>query len=165
MPIIVVLGVILAVYSMFRTAEDRNKYTVKWNKYAARWKFVVIFIVSPVFLVCLPVKLERVKMNNGVIRMSGLYGGNFMVSDIQSVDTAGFYPKASKIFGMQGFGLMIGDFKLKNEEEKAKFNIKMNCPPFISIRMKDNSLFILNFKTRDETVRFYNTLKDELEDY
>ena len=95
--------------------------------------------------------------------MGGVFGGDFKVSEIQSVDTVRFYPQTILMLGGGGgFNFRTGNFKLRDEVKTAKLNIWVNNPPYISIRMNDNRLFLLNFKKPDETVEFYNQIKNEL---
>jgi hypothetical protein len=94
--------------------------------------------------------------------MKGKYGSTFKISDIQSADTVSVIPRIIR----RGKGgnpphVHYGNFDLANEKN-AKLCIYLNNPPYIKIRMNDNSLFILNFKKPDETIEFYNQLKTKL---
>jgi hypothetical protein len=163
---IVLIGIILAIANHSTTIKDSkpiSKKTSKGQNYILNWHILPSLTIPFVFFLFFPMELPAVKMGNGVIHMSGVFGGDFLVSNIQSVDTVNFYSKPTfKIFGMWGFGLKIGDFKLRDEKNNVKLNIKKNNPPYIKIKMNDNRLFLLNFEKPDETVEFYNQLKNEL---
>ena len=106
-------------------------------------------------------KLPSVTLNNGVIEMSGKYGGSFEISAIQSVDTVSVYSRIiRRRSGNNAPILHYGNFDMQNEKQQVKLRILFNNPPYIKIRMNDNSLFLFNFKEPDETVEFYNKIKD-----
>ena len=105
--------------------------------------------------------LPSVTLDNGVIEMSGKYGGNFNVSEMQSIDTVSVYPRVvSRRGGNNGRIIHYGNFDLSKENKLGKLCIYLNNPPYIKIRMNDNSLFIFNFKEPEQTVEFYNQLKN-----
>ena len=118
---------------------------------------VVIFII---YLFARP--LATITLDDGIINMSGYLGGIFKVSEIQSVDTVSVYPKIITQRGGRCLGICEGNFGLKNEKQTAKLCLYRNKPPYINIRMRDNSLFILNFKEKDKTMEFYRQLIDAL---
>jgi hypothetical protein len=144
---------------------DKDFWDIDFSDmHESRWVGVSIGIIALIFYITyaenLPVTLE-----NGVIEMKGGHGGTFKVSDIHSVDTVSVIQTA----GMKRKGKSgnppsgrFGNFELPNESKTAKLRIRLNNPPYIKIRMNDNSLFILNFKKPDETVEFYNQLKNKL---
>jgi len=141
---------------LFKKPIDRQDNNFNWRHFT--FGFV---IVTAVFI--FPARFPTVKMKNDVIRMGGFFGGNFKISDIQSVDTVSVYPKVLLQYGGGGSGGSLkGNYKLKDEERLAKLHIIKNNPPYIAIRMNDNRLFLFNFKKPEETVEFYNQLKNNL---
>jgi len=97
--------------------------------------------------------------------MGGRFGCSFNVSAIQSIDTASVYPRVGIQRGGAGLpAISFGNYALENERKTAKLCIYRNKPPYIMIRMNDNSLFILNFKEPDKTIEFYNQLKETLKE-
>jgi hypothetical protein len=135
--------------------------TAKQNnilRYSLFYIFIIAFI-SFFYSASFP----SVKLEHAAIYLGGGFGGNFKIADIQSLDTISVYPKIGiRLGGFSGFGLSVGNFSLKNEKKTAKLYFWKNIPPYISIRMKDSRLFILNFRNPDKTVEFYNQIKDEL---
>jgi hypothetical protein len=123
------------------------------------------FLLVPIFFICiLPARFIPVKLDHENISMGGFYGGKYKISEIKSVDTVGFYPSSNfRIFGNGSFGYKKGDYKVRDEKKPVKLNIKRDTPPpYISIRMKDNRLFVFNFKEPEKTVEFYNQIINEL---
>jgi len=130
----------------------------------ARWVFGSIVIIAVIFYITYA-ENSPVTLENGVIEMKRGYGGTFKVSDIHSIDTVSVIQTAGmKRKGKSGNppGSRFGNFELPNESKTAKLRLWLNNPPYIIIRMNDNRLFILNFKKPDETVEFYNKLKNKL---
>ena len=123
----------------------------------------IVGIIVAIFLIYVFAKpLATVKLDNGIINMSGRFGGSFKVSEIQSVDTVSVYPRIGLQLGGRSMNICEGNFSLQQEKKTAKLCLYKNKPPYIKIRMNDNSLFILNFKEPDKTVEFYNQLKIQL---
>ena len=105
--------------------------------------------------------LPTVTMDNDAIKMRGQYGRIFKVSDIRSVDTVSVYPRVGLRRGGSAFySTYFGNFEMENEKMIAKLCLYRDNPPYIKIRMNDNSLFILNFKKPDKTMDFFNQLKN-----
>ena len=160
--IIISMGAVIVIPQRMRDYKMQYKDLTGRQHKILKWA-----ILSPLFIVisfvCYPPAFPSILLDKGVIRMGGFYGGYFKISEIQSVDTIQLYPKPKfKSRGSGGWGLIIGNYKLQDEMKLAKFHIKPNCPPYISIRMNDNRLFLLNFKKSDETAAFYNQLRKEL---
>ena len=106
-------------------------------------------------------KLPSVTLNDDVIEMGGKYGGSFEISAIQSVDTVSVFSRIiRRKSGNNSPVIHYGNFDMQNEKQQVKLRILFNNPPYIKIRMNDNSLFLFNFKEPDETVEFYNKIKD-----
>lgn len=125
-------------------------------------KIVGTFIALAVMLVITfaVMYIPPVTLGNEVIKMGGRYGGGFKISTIQSADTVSVYPKPlHRRGGGNGQITHYGNFDVQSENKQAKLCIYLNNPPYIKIRMNDNSLFILNFKEPDKTVEFYNQIK------
>ena len=107
---------------------------------------------------------QPITLKDNVIEMKGGYGGTFKISEIYSVDTLSVIQTAGmRRKGKSGNppGVRVGNFELTNENKTAKLRIWLNNPPYIKIRMNDNSLFIFNFKKSDKTVEFYNKLMEQ----
>ena len=106
--------------------------------------------------------LPSVTLNNDAIEVGGRYSDIVKIFDIQSVDTVSVLPK---ILTKRDASLPVryGNwYELQNETQRARLHIYQNKPPYIKIRMNDNSLFLLNFKEPEKTMEFYNRLKNEL---
>ena len=151
--VIVVIIFVIIFIAIYYRGKDKN----------LEWGFASSIIIALILFMTFGGKLPSVTLDNGVIKMGGNYGGVFKVSDIQSVDTVSVIPRV----GMKrhGAGLptsSIGNYALANESKTAKLCIYRYNPPYIMIRMNDNSLFIFNFSKPDETVEFYNQLKEKL---
>ena len=142
--------------SISENPTDRQYYIFKWCPFS-------FYFLPIMFLFVFTARFPPVKIDNGIIRMGGAFGGKFAISEIKTVDTVSFYPKVKFMLGGGGsFNFREGNFKLQDEEKTAKLNVWKNNPPYIAIRMNDNRLFLLNFKKPDKTVEFYNQLKTEL---
>ena len=139
---------------LFKKPIDRQDNNINWRLFT--FGFV---IVTAVFII--PARFPTVKMKNDVIRMGGFFGGNFKISDIQSVDTVRVFPNVLLQYGGSGAGSLKGNYKLKDEQRLAKLHIITNNPPYIAIRMNDNRLFLFNFKKPEETVEFYKKIKSK----
>ena len=141
------------------------KYTtVNSNNILIFSLFAIVLFAIGLFMIYI-MTFPTITLDNGIIRITGRYGGEFNLSDIQSVDTVKSYPKiVSMQRGSSGFlDSYIGSFRVTNEDKTAKLYIYRKQPPYIKIRMKDNSLLLFNFKKQpDKTVEFYNQLKTEL---
>ncbi|MDR1259514.1 MAG: hypothetical protein LBK65_09630 [Tannerellaceae bacterium] len=162
---IMLIACLFVIANQSVTVKNNNRISKKQTdrrNYIPDWRFSFLFITLMLVFI-LPARFPSVKIENGVIRMDGAFGGVFKISDIQSVDTVSFYPKTRLMtFGSSMCGIRKGNFRLVNEQKPVKLNIRINHPPYISIRMNDSRLFLLNFKEPDETVKFYNQLRDEL---
>ena len=162
---IFVIVVVLATANRSITIRDKPKSqnSADSQNYIFNWRLFSFWFVTIMFVFIAIARFPSVKIDNGNIRMSGAFGGVFKISDIQSVDTVRFYPRTNiRTFGSGGLGIKKGDYRVRDENKSVKFNIKLNNPPYISIRMNDNRLFIFNFKEPDKTVKFYNQLKNKL---
>ena len=127
--------------------------------------YSIIFIPITLFVIFMENYFPPVTLHNNIIEMEGKYGGIFQVSDIHSVDTASSIGSTSvrrKGMSANPPRCYYGNFALSNESKTAKLCVWRNNPPYIKIRMNDNSLFILNFRNPDETVEFYKQLKEKL---
>lgn len=139
-----------------------NKLTIGQNN-ILKWCIFFSLVAVPIIFMVNSARLPTVTLDNSVIKMGGSFGGDFNVSDIQSVDTVSVYPKVGYMRGGSGFFISyIGNFDLENEEKTAKLCIYRNKPPFIKIRMNDNRVFLLNFYEQDKTIEFFNQLKNTI---
>ena len=123
--------------------------------------FSYIIVISMILYSSFAVRyFPSVTLDNGVIKMDGKFGGIFKVSDIKSVDTVSVIPRVvRRRSGSNPSASLAGNFDMVNERETAKLCLYRDNPPYIKIRMNNNSLLILNFKEPDKTVEFYNQLK------
>ena len=162
-----IVGIILAVtyvgYTIYYkgekyfNSEDLHDDNLKWGGYT------IVFIVLILFFSLGGRNLPSVTFDNDVIRMGGSFGRSFNISDIKLVDIASVYPRIGYRRGGSAMnGTFIGNFEMENENMMAKLCIYRDNPPYIKIRMNDNSLFILNFKEPDKTIEFYQQLKNAL---
>ena len=129
----------------------------------SKWAISSFIIIGLILWLTYGGKLAPVTLDNGVIKMEGSFGRFFYVSDILSIDTISIAPKT--VGTREGGGTLttaLGNYHLENESKMAKFRIYKNNPPYIKIRMNDNSLFILNFKEPEKTVEFYNQIIDAI---
>ena len=152
-------NIVVAIFCIIFLIIGTILYYKKWCD-NLQWGFSSFIILALMFL---PFggKLPSVTLDNNVIEMSGKYGGSFNVSDIQSVDTVSIYPKPLyRRGGANGQVIHYGNFEMQHEKKLAKLCIYLNNPPYIKIRMNDNSLFLLNFKEPEKTVKFYDELKN-----
>ena len=143
-----------------KNSQISNKLSVGQNN-ILKWSIFVTIMIGPVLFGIYAAILPSVTLNNGVIHIDGSFGGNFNVSDIQSVDTASVYPKVGFMRGGSAFFVScIGNFDVEGEQQTAKLCIYRDRPPFIRIRMKDDRLLLLNFYDSNKTMEFYNQLKN-----
>ena len=162
---IFVIVTVLATANSSITIRDKSKSqnSVGSQNYIFNWRLFSFLLVTLMFVFITIARFPSVKIDNGNILMSGVFGGVFKISDIQSVDAVRFCPRTNvRTFGSGGLGIKKGDYRVKDENKSVKFNIKINNPPYISIRMNDDRLFIFNFKEPDKTVKFYSQLKNKL---
>ena len=137
---------------------DKRIRILAWSVFSI---IILLFTMFFIYIATFP----TITLENDVIRISGRYGGDFNISNIESIDTVRIYPKVGSMRGgSSGFlDSYIGNFGLANEVRTAKLYIYRNNPPYIKIRMNDNSLLIFNFKKQpDKTVEFYNQLQNTL---
>ncbi|MDR2910194.1 MAG: hypothetical protein LBV47_02355 [Bacteroidales bacterium] len=122
---------------------------------------VIAGILLLMFLSFSGKNLPSVTLNNDVIKMEGRYGRIINITDIQSTDTINIIPRLGiRRGGSATNSSFIGNFEMENEKMMAKLCVYRDNPPYIKIRMNDNSLFILNFKEPEETVEFYDRLRN-----
>ena len=123
----------------------------------------IILIVSILPMIFMERYLPPVTLENDIIKAGGSYGRYFIFSEIQAIDTVSVIPRIGMMsHGRESASNIIGYFDLANESKTANLRIWLNNPPYIMIRMNDNSLFIFNFKKPDKTVEFYQQLKNAL---
>ena len=169
------IGIIIAFVYLFYTVRFKGwiffgdnpiweNNGMKWNLDEDNIKWWLLTVVFTAFIILLSFLLRYippVTLNNNVIEMSGKYGGSFNISDMQSIDTVSVIPKQMyRKGGANGPKIHYGNFEVQNEKGRAKLRIYRNKPPYIKIRMNDNSLFLLNFKEPEKTVEFYDELKN-----
>ena len=140
---------------IFRKLTDKQNNILRYSIF-----YIIILATSLFFYTS---TFPSVKLEYGNINMGGSFGGKFKITDIQSVDTIRVYPKIGlRLGGFAGFGLLVGNFNIKDEEKTAKLYIWRNTTPYISIRMNNNRLFMFNFRNPDKTMEFYNQIKNEV---
>ena len=148
------LVVVVILFTILTAAAYYYKEKPEWSVFST-------FFIAIVLHLTFGGKLAPVTLDNGVIKMEGHYGRFFNVSDIQSIDTVSIMPKTvGTREGGKTLTTLIGNYHLENESKMAKLRFYRYKPPYIKIRMNNNSLFIFNFKEPDETVAFYNRIKD-----
>ena len=125
------------------------------------WLGSIICLALIPFLFFTALYFPSVALDNDIIKMDGKFGATFKVSEIQSVDTVNVIPRVGRRrSGVSSPANLIGNFEMKDERKTVKLRLLPYKPPYIKIRMNDNSLFILNFKEPDKTVEFYEQLKN-----
>ena len=141
----------------FRRLTDKQNNTLKWGCY-----FFIMFVIG-CFMIGTAL-VPDVTLDNEKIHMGGMFGGDYYISDVQSLDTVRINSGLGfrRGYGSSFPGIRVGTYDMENEKTPAKYCIYRNNPPYIKIRMNDNRVFLLNFKKPDKTVAFYNQLQNEL---
>lgn len=140
----------------FRRFTDHQNYILKWCCYSVIMLGVGWFMISAA-------TVPKITLQNGNIHMGGIFGGNFNVLDVQSVDTVSSYPRTGFKRSGSGFpGIRVGNYDMQSEKLPAKLCIYRNKPPYVKIRMNDNRLLLFNFNESHKTVAFYNQLQQDL---
>jgi len=156
--IFVIAFVINTIYfkgEKFFNSKDLEDDNIKWGGSSIALIAVILFFSFG------GRNLPPVTLDNDVIKMGGQFGRIVYISDIQSLDTVSVYPRLGfSKSGLASSSILVGSFDLQNEKMKARLCLYKNNPPYIMMRMKDNSLFILNFKESDKTVEFFNKIKE-----
>ena len=128
-----------------------------------------IMLISFIIVMCFPVgfiafmlKMPEVNLNEQSIFVNGKFGADIKLMDIATVDTVSVYPKLTvKRGGGALLNIIYGNYDMENEG-RGKLYI-YNKPPYVRIRLKDNTLLFINFKEKDKTVEFYNKLINKLQ--
>ena len=158
--ILVIALIIYTIYykgEKYFNSEDLGNDNLKWGGSSIAIIAVILFFSFA------GKNLPTVTMDSDAIKMGGQFGRIFNISEIRSVDTVGVYPRVGFRRGGSAFyPTYFGNFEMENERMMAKLCIYRDNPPYIKIRMNDNSLFILNFKEPDKTIEFYQQLKNTL---
>lgn len=151
---IVIVSFIAIIFIIFFIVDPHNEFQLVGGS---------LSILALMLFITFGGKLPSVTLDSDVIKMGGSFGGSFKVSAIQSIDTVNVYPRVGIRSNGAGFpASSYGNFALEKESKTAKLCIYKNNPPYIKIRMNDNSLFILNFKEPEKTVEFYNQIIDAI---
>ena len=156
--IMVIVGIAIFSHpSISSKLTIRQIVVIKWIK----WSVIPLAVFSQIGLFINMARQPTITLNSNMIHISGIYGGKFNVSDVQSIDTINVIPRVGTMRGGSGFaGIFKGNFDLANEEKTAKLCLDLKRPPFIKIRMNDDRLLLINFKERDKTVNFYEQLRN-----
>ena len=140
----------------FLMLTDRQNNILKWSCF-----FSIMFLFGW-FMINAAI-VPKITLENGIIHMGGIFGGDFKFSNIQSVDTVCVYPRVGFRHSGSGFpGISVGNYDLANENMPAKLCIYRNNPPYIKIRMNDNRLLLFNFNKPERTLEFYSQLQNTL---
>ena len=140
----------------FDELSERAAGIIKWSMFS--------LYIFPVFFMLHTARFPTVKLEEGVIHISGVYGGEFNISDIQTFGTVGATLRIGPTrSGNEMFAIYNGIYNLANEKNKVRMFVYNEKGPLIEIRMKDNSMLVFNFKKPDRTVAFYNEVKNALE--
>ena len=144
----------------FRKLTDKQNNKLKWGSY-----FIIMFTFSGLLITVSLV--PEITLDNEKIHIGGMFGGDYYISEIKSVDTVYVHYSQGlrRGYGSGLPGIRIGTYDIAYEKMPAKFCIYKNIPPFVKIRMNDNSLVLLNFNKPDKTVEFYNKLHSVLMQY
>jgi hypothetical protein len=163
-----ILVVFILLFILFNRGNlnfwDKDFWDIDFSDmHEVRWVFGSIIIIGVILFTTIADR-PPVRLDNEVIKMGGMFGGVFQITEIQSVDTVSVISTAGmkRRGGGNPPGSRIGNFIMPNENKTAKLRLYIDSPPYVKIRMNDNSLFILNFKNPDKTVEFYNQLKNNL---
>ena len=140
--------------------RDQSRKMAKSGKAAKiAWSFSWVVMVIAAVVLALSFRPTRIKVGEGTVKISGMYGREIPVSDIVSVDLLDEMPPIrQRINGSDQGNRLKGHFLLKNGEKCLVFVRRQ--APYIEMRTVDN-LYYLNMDGKKETDQLYQEIKKQ----
>lgn len=141
-----------------------HKYEVEKKKRRGYWLagFFAVLLVGIGILFFYSLKDETITINDSQIKISGIYGVEWTLSEIEQVQLLDELPKVDfKSNGFAAFDRLKGSFHLEAPYGEGKLFIYKNYPPYLYLEGK-NQYIILNRKNSQETETLYQQLIKKL---
>lgn len=141
-----------------------HKFEVKSKRKRAFWLggFFTVLFVGIGILFIYSIKDETITITDNQIKISGIYGVEWTLSEIEQVQLLDELPKVDfKSNGFAAFDRLKGSFHLEAPYGEGKLFIYKNYPPYLYLEGK-NQYIILNRKNSQETENLYQQLIKKL---
>lgn len=100
-------------------------------------------------------------LENGILKISGMYGQEVLVYEIKELELKDFIPEVLMKTNGSALGTMLkGYFKVKDIGE-AKLFVDISKKPYIYIKSSNSKLIILNCEESEKTLELYDELSKE----
>ena len=152
-PIVTLIGVFIMVINAQRF--DKNKDKKPMITYLI-FGLVTVFIIGLYTYGYLPSKVE---ISDNTIKISGMYGIEVNVSDIDHIELSDMIPDIkARTNGFSSGGVKKGFFNL-DKFGKTQLFISSDNSPYLIITSHDSEKIIINFKSKTETEKLFGEIK------
>ena len=153
------------------TVEDRTGYGITYNLgtkkgrriYYGSLIFAGIIVIGAIFSM---MRFDHAKFNldidSNIVKISApTYGTEFNINDIEEVSMINKLPSGIRTNGVGASTYNLGNFSIKDYGQ-SKLYVYFENPNCISIKLKNNTYIFFNSKSNEETLKYYNELKNVL---
>lgn len=153
------------------TVEDRTGYGITYNLgtkkgrriYYGSLIFVGIIVIGAIFSM---MRFDHAKFDldivSNIVKISApTYGTEFNINDIEEVSMINKLPSGIRTNGVGASTYNLGNFSIKDYGQ-SKLYVYFENPNCISIKLKNNTYIFFNSKSNEETLKYYNELKNVL---
>ena len=153
------------------TVEDRTCYGVTYNLgtkkgrtiYYGSLIFAGIIVIGVTFNL---MRFDHTKFDldivSNIVKISApTYGTEFNINDIEEISMINKLPSGIRTNGVGASTYNLGNFSIKDYGQ-SKLYVYFENPNCISIKLKNNTYIFFNIKSNEETLKYYNELKNVL---
>ena len=153
--IVTIIGVLIMVINAQRF--DKNKDKIK----RAKLTYIILGLVA-VFVIGLftyGYSPSKVDISNNMIKLSGMYGFEMNVSELDNVELSDMIPDIkTRTNGFSSGEVKKGFFNL-DKFGKTRLLISSNKSPYVIMTNNNKDKIIVNFKDKSETEKLFKEIK------
>lgn len=153
------------------TVEDRTGYGVTYNLGTKKGRTIYYgsLIFAGIIVIGVTFNLMRfdhtkftLNINNNTVKINApTYGTEFNIDDIEEISMINKLPSGIRTNGVGASTYNLGNFSIKDYGQ-SKLYVYFENPNCISIKLKNNTYIFFNSKSNEETLKYYNELKNVL---
>jgi uncharacterized membrane protein SirB2 len=153
--IVTLIGVIIMVINA--QGFDQNKYKTKRTKITYFiLGLVVVFVIGLFTYGYLP---SKAVISDNIIKISGMYGFEMNVSDIDNVELSDLIPNIKTRTNGFSSGVVKKGFFNLDTFGKTRLLTNSDKPPYLIISKNNSDMIIINFKDKTETEQLFGEIK------
>ena len=157
---VAILSALLMFFYLVYKSRDFYKITDKktQRKHSGKLIFLIVLVIGVVCFLFYASREPKISISNEKIEISGLYGFDIQVKNVDSVLITDRLPKISlRTNGFDLGNIKKGYFETKNQGT-CKLFLQTRDTPYLKIKYSDNKLMYLNFKDKNKTMALYKEL-------